>query len=486
MFRSENISCEFTQYARGLNLSLAKDQEDLVAALGRNFTYITECDEFCGLMMSKIIFDTKTHTLAPQPAPSVLSTYLPSMTWTLLGYEEEVEGPKNLEGMMLFIAQKLSKLAKLKFGDDDTFTTYLLVNYNSIRKGICNLKEYYRRNVPSLAKEDSEEKTFKRCLEIHETVTASAAFIAGYSSEEIRKLSGLFLNVSKVHDLLSLGINAPIKNMMSLGKTSYSEAYIERIFKKHNKFMGSCLKVDSELFPQVLVSLSSTLEQAYKNQYNSPNHHLEQFYLKILNNECFSELHMDVVAQLLDGKKWSESEDEFEIRRQSHPIMEALNYVHQKIKEIKKQPILEKKKEEIVNFLEVVDNGLHAFPPFKQIFNFALIYWHQIPAKNNPGLPFKYLGCYEIRDFITQVLLSFDDLNSIDLSDPVCRKKLLECAEPIIVVKFSKAAWFTNEQSPIDLNKLDSWLSLFPEVTQLACWHLIEEFYQVNNLRLPF
>lgn len=497
MFDLQNVPCEFTQYAHGLNLSSAKDQKDLAAALDKSFMFISNlaADKQCiyGNAADKlqgIVFYPKTHTFASQPTTSGLSALLPSKIWTLLGYEEEAAGPKNLEGMMLFIAEKLSKLAKLKFGcdDDDTFAKYLLLNYTGIHMGITYLKEYYRRFVPPTSKEESEEKTLERCLSIHEAVTASSALIAGYSSDEIFTLSNSFLNVSKAEDLLSLEINAPIKNMMLLGKKLYNEAYIKEFFKggKHNKFMVSCLKIDAELFPQILAPLSKTLEKAYENQYSSSNLHLQEFYVQILNSEYFKDLHIDVVALLLEKKKWNESEEEFQMRSQSSFVKKALSYIVQKIKQIKQQPIPKKKqKVQLSELLKIVDNQLRTFPPFKQIFNFVLVYSDQTPAENNPGLPFKAFGGYEVSNFITQVFLSFDDLDLINLSDSACRKKLLQCAESIIVTKFSEALQSINGKSPVDLNKLDRWLSLFPEIAQLPCWFLIEKFYQAHNLELP-
>ena len=496
MFAMQNKPCEFAQYARGLNLSSAKDQNDLAVALNKSFTFICSCaadklaiNGTAVEKLRKIVFDRKAHTLAPQPTNSALLAWLPSKTWSLLGYEEEIAGPKNLEGMMLFIAEKLSKLAKLKFGsaDDETFTKYLLVNYTNIRMGITYLKEYYRRFVSSISKEDNEEKTLERCLSMHETITASAALIVGYSSEEFYKLSDSILNISKAHDLLSLEINAPIENMMSLGKKLNNKAYIQEILKKgkHDKFMISCLKIDAELFHEILGPLANTLEQAYENRFSTSNDHLQEFYLQILNSEYFKELHTDVVIQLLETK-WKESEEEFQIRCQCKPIKGALNYIFQKIEQIKKQPIPEQKqKEQLTNFLVAFDDQLPQFSPFKKIYNFALAYWNQTSADNNPGLPFKALGSYQIKTFITQVLFSFDDLEEVNLSDTASRKKLLECAEPIITDKFSTALQST-DNSPIDLDKLNHWLTLFPEINQLSCWPLMEKFCKINDIEIPF
>lgn len=191
------------------------------------------------------------------------------------------------------------------------------------------------------------------------------------------------------------------------------------------------------------------------------------------------------VVQLLEKKKWNESEEEFQVRSQSLPTKEALNYIRQKIEQIKKQPVPEKKqKEQLATVLTAVDCSLHNFSPFKQIFNFALVYYGQTAADNNPGLPFAALGGYQLINFVTEVLFSFDDLETVNLDDTVCRKKLLECAELIITTKFSEALR-TVDASSIDLNKLNRWLTLFPEINQLSCWPLIEQFYKANNLELP-
>jgi len=496
MFAMQNTPCEFTQYAHGLSLSSAKDQQDLTAAINASFTLISNCaPDKSGIngdvvgKLRQIVFDTKTHTLAAQPTASTFSTWLPNKVFTLLGYEEGAAGPKNLEGMIIFIAEKLAKLAKLKFGpaDDDTFTKYLVVNYRTIHMGIAYLKEYYRRFVPSSPK-DNEEETLGRCLNIHEVITASAALIANYSAGEIVKLSETFLSISKANDLLSLEINVPIKKLMSLGKESYREAYIKGVFKegKHIQFMATCLKIDTDLFPQILVPLSNALEQAYNNRFESFNHQLQEFYLQILNSEYFKELHANSVAQLLEKKKWNESEEELQIRSQSEPVKEALSYIYKKIEQIKKQPITEQeRKEQLATFLKAIDDQLHNYSPFKQIFNFALVYWTQTPAENNPGLPFKGLGDWQVRQFVTQVLLCFDDLETVNLSDPACRKKLLECAEPIITYEFSEALRSVLH-SPVDLNKLNRWLVLFPEIRELSCWPLIEKFHKVNDIELPF
>lgn len=497
MFTVQNSPCEFAHYASGLNLSLVEDQKDLAIALDTSFTLISRCAAGAKNCMNhstigklrKIVFDTKTHALALQPVPSALSEWLPTRTWTLLGYEEEAAGPENLEGMMVFIAEKLSKIGNLKFGsaDEDTFTKYLLENYQSVNMGMSYLKEYYRRYVPSSSKEDNEEKTLERCIKIHETITLSAGLGAGYSPKEIQKLSGLGFSEKKIYDVLSLEINAPIKKMMSLGEKSYSGAYIKKVFERHVLFMLYCLKIDPELFSQILVPLSNILERAYdENQFHSSNYQLQEFYLQILNSEYFEELHMDAAVMLLEKKSWHETEEEFQSRNQSKPVKKALSYIYKKIDEIKKQPVLEKKKEQLGNFLMSIGQ-LRYFPPFKKIFDFSLVHFGEVHADNNPGLPFHALGGYHVNNFVTEALLSFDDLEAVDLSKSAYRKKLLECAEPIIIEKFSKALQSTAHSHPlVDLGKLNQWLILFPEIQELFCWALIENFCKANNLELPF
>lgn len=466
---------EFDQYARGLNLSSTADQESLAAALYKSFAFISYCGTDQWSVNSKIVFYMNSHTLAFASPPTVLSSVLPSMTWTLIGYEGEAPGPKNLEGMLLFIAEKLAKLAKLHFelSHNETFAKYLLLNFSRIHLGITNLKEYYQKYVPAWSKTENEAETLKRCVNIHETITASAGLIAGYSSNEIKELSDSYLNATYAHRLLSWEVNAPIKKLMTLGKFNNREApFIQELFKgdRHIQFMENCLAIDPELFPQTLVPLYTTLEKAYEKRYHASNPHIQFFYLQILISDHFKDLHTDVAVKLLEKEKVNESEHEFQIRCQSFHVQEALSYVFKKMDQLKNQPIPEeKRKEQLTKFLNQTGSTLRNYPPFQQIFHFASVIVREKPADNNPGLPFNALGNYHVSDFVSQVVLSFDDLDSIDLSDSSCRKKLLECAEPIVRDKFS-------EDSAVDFNKLNRWLSLFPEASELACWPLIEKF----------
>jgi hypothetical protein len=227
---------------------------------------------------------------------------------------------------------------------------------------------------------------------------------------------------------------------------------------------------------------SELLEKAYTNRYESSNPYLQEFYLQILNCESFEQFHLDVVARLLEKKGWRESEEEFQTRCQSKPVQEALSYLCKKIEEIKQQPVSEQeRKMQLSTCLDVVDRNLRHFSPFKQIYNFALLYHDETAAENNPGLPFNALGGYEITDFVTLALFSFEDLQSVNLSDSACRKTLLECAEPIIKGKFSPES---ANKIAINCDKLSHWLSLFPEVTQLSCWPSIEKFCINNAIKI--
>lgn len=487
----EPFRCGFSRYVKDIDLSSNQVQEDLKGVFNKSFSFLSSCaltknsiDVNALERLRKFVFDSTTHELKFQTTSSSLSSKL----WSFLGYIDEADGPQNLECMMHYIAIKLSKLAKIKFGPDknSTLAKYLLENYTSIRMGISYLKAYYRNYICQASNTDNEEKSLERSIKTHHTITMSAAHMEGYTTDEIFQLTRSFAFYNKTaNDLLEIEIYAPIKNIMSLGKTTYSKPFIKEVFKdgKDTIFMISCLKIDTELFPQVITPLYDNLEAACQNRFSHNNEHLQNFYMKVLNNEIFHELHLDVVIQLLKTEKWNETEKEFVVRCKSKPVMEALKFIQDNIQQIKNQTIPEENKLKLIsNIIEKLENELIPFPPYKQIINFALVYRHQTAAENNPGLPFIAIGRPQLVSFLSQVILSFEDLNSIDLSDSCCRKKLLMCAEPIIKFKFSEALKPSNSTSPINDDKLQHWLSLFPEVTELECWPHVELYLKQKSI----
>ena len=159
---SLNSHCEFIQYARALDLSLLQAQQGLCNLIKTNLTVISSCalnqsylETNAIAQLGQLVFNTKTLLLSLKPSSSFFLAWIP--THTLLGYQELISRPKNLEEMLIIIAEKLKRLARLKFSgvEDDTFVKCLLTSHRGVHMGIIDLKEYYQKFVipPSLDNE---------------------------------------------------------------------------------------------------------------------------------------------------------------------------------------------------------------------------------------------------------------------------------------------------------------------------------------------
>lgn len=236
--------------------------------------------------------------------------------------------------------------------------------------------------------------------------------------------------------------------------------------------MICCLKIDPDLFPEILTPLIEALRNASEFRYNDESYALQNFYHLILKSEHFKELHIYSISQILK-KEWNESEESFYIKSQTTPVKESLTYLLKIINSIKKQTNCtnSEQMDQLNDLLTTLDQ-LRNFTPYKQIYQFASVQWNEKKVKENPGLPFTYLGGGQISNFVSRALLSFDDYEKININDSECRKILLESAEQLLTY------YFSNDLKPIaiDMNKIDDWLSKFPEIKTLACWPQVEKF----------
>lgn len=474
----------FAKYASSLDLSDINNQRRLVETMTTSFALLASIDPdsySINLDLAKtlppLVYNQTTNTLEQEKQDySFFATLL-----SLIGFASQPEdGKENLYSMVIVTAEKISKLAKVKLGDEESwpFGRYLIKNYGAISHGITYCKERERLQNPNSREKNPSEVMLSESKELFEGVVAAATLIEEATSLDKSDLLHPYIPTKKVNKILSLPLYAILKEIMQLKMIFGDTKVIEKMLfdKAHLRFLGLALLIDPALYPICLSPLLTQLKIIQKNPFSDEE--ASQFYLLLFKEPAFSALQGVALQKILRMRTVTDTDEVFNKRYQSEPVQAALRFIAEEIQRIKKETLSDiEKKTKLQKFLEPFLFHLASFPPYRKPLHFVSPPMFETTDENNPGLPFVNIGSPEITRFFLNVLLRFENLNNIDLSSKDDRKALLECAEFLIEKNVSSELKDPKSRT-IDLDALEKWLPLFPEVKELATWPLVQKFIE--------
>lgn len=346
----------------------------------------------------------------------------------------------NIQHFFDFLCNSLPELSHLQIEENEkkehsTFTTFILKNSKEVHYGLIYLSEYYRLN------HKSEEQVFSCASKAFDCLSAACALV--------EKSQSVF-STEKAFHLLDYENYAPLKTLMKIRKNSFSKPFIEKKVETRNfDFFRTCLQMKEEELKKFCSKLETILTS------NKGVNKSDCLFAELLSDPRFSSMHSHCLINLLRKKKILEKQEQFEQRANNTQVKMALDYVKNKIVELKSKPEKEKL---LLEFLDHKGELAHLvyYKPFQNIFNFMFHHFDTPKIENYHRFPHP-MPLHLYSKFIINVLLNVSDFNTIDFTSQEGRMILLQSIE----FMFLDTSW-----KDFHKDELKSWVKCYPEISQ--------------------
>lgn len=375
----------------------------------------------------------------------------------------------NIKGLFLFMCENVNKVATLKIQETGkSLAQYYSEIANDVDKGISRLANRIGLQSEEEVKENPGTAGNDLFPEINECFTVKSPLLYGLQLAEVvnqqpnpKVVVGYKDDKFTVFPLLDAIMEISSHHLWT-ANTPFSSRFIHAVFgKQTTEFVDACLRIDEKDREKVLAEVFDLLMGIFKKNNRNSDFDVQQspecdaLNLYLLNSVHFKPVHDYLRAIVLSKKENLNSPTKSKlVQKAFESLQETVNGVRSTRRGEQEQ-------------VDEIDEYL-----LKSMFkeNHSSIWmWGQVLAEMDQTanllrsiLP-RSLGAPRNNlifnhQFFAKVLVKFDDILAIDITDPQTREKLISCAEDILVVHFSSMLDDDKEQT--DLNE---WLIKFPE-----------------------